>query len=117
MQNGKRGQQGQFPDGIRKADIALVVVCVLAAVLTGVFLILYRREGDVVRVSCDGEQLAVFAFPAAGIQDRQYYLVWVEDGQMTVSNCGNAPVIPDGGAFNLFSVADGVVRIDRKSVV
>ena len=112
MQNGKRGQQGQFPDGIRKADIALVVVCVLAAVLTGVFLILYRREGDVVRVSCDGEQLAVFAFPAAGIQDRQYYLVWVEDGQMTVSNCGNAPVIPDGGAFNLFSVADGVVRME-----
>ena len=112
MQNGKRGQQGQFPDGIRKADIALVVVCVLAAVLTGVFLILYRREGDVVRVSCDGEQLAGFAFPAAGIQDRQYYLVWVEDGQMTVSNCGNAPVIPDGGAFNLFSVADGVVRME-----
>ena len=112
MQNGKRGQQGQFPDGIRKADIALVVVCVLAAVLTGVFLILYRREGDVVRVSCDGEQLAVFAFPAAGIQDRQYYLVWVEDGQMTVSNCGNAPVIPDEGAFNLFSVADGVVRME-----
>ena len=112
MQNRKRGQQGQFPNGIRKADIALVVVCVLAAVLTGVFLILYRREGDVVRVSCDGEQLAVFAFSAAEMQGRQYYLVWAEDGQMTVSNCGNAPVIPDEGAFNLFSVADGVVRME-----
>ena len=65
-----------------------------------------------VRVSCDGEQLAVFAFSAAGTQDRQYYLIWAEDGQMTVSNCGNAPVIPDEGAFNLFSVADGVVRME-----
>lgn len=112
MQNGKRGQQGQFPNGIRKADIALVVVCVLAAVLTGVFLILYRREGDVVRVSCDGEQLAVFAFSAAEIQDRQYYLVWAEDGHMTVSSCGNVPEIPDEGAFNLFSVTDGVVQME-----
>ena len=112
MQNRKRGQQGQFPNGIRKADIALVVVCVLAAVLTGVFLILYRREGDVVRVSCDGEQLAVFTLAATEMQGRQYYLVWAEDGQMTVSNCGNAPVIPDEGAFNLFSVTDGVVRME-----
>lgn len=90
----------------------MVVVCVLAAMLTGVFLILYRREGDVVRVSCDGEQLAVFAFTATEMQDRQYYLVWAEDGHMTVSNCGNAPVIPDEGDFNLFSVADGVVRME-----
>lgn len=90
----------------------MVVVCVLAAVLTGVFLILYRREGDVVRVSCDGEQLAVFAFSAAEIQDRQYYLVWAEDGHMTVSSCGNVPEIPDEGAFNLFSVTDGVVQME-----
>lgn len=90
----------------------MVVVCVLAAMLTGVFLILYRREGDVVRVSCDGEQLAVFAFTATEMQDRQYYLVWAEGGHMTVSNCGNAPVIPDEGDFNLFSVADGVVRME-----
>ena len=112
MQNGKRGQQGQFPNGIRKADIALVVVCVLAAVLTGVFLILYRREGDVVRVSCDELQLAVFTLAATEMQGRQYYLVWAEDGQMTVSNCGNAPVIPDEGVFNLFSVTDGVVQME-----
>ena len=65
-----------------------------------------------VRVSCDGEQLAVFTLAATEMQGRQYYLVWAEDGQMTVSNCGNAPVIPDEGVFNLFSVTDGVVQME-----
>lgn len=109
MQNWKKRQQGQITEKIRRADIVLVAACMLTAVLVGALLLMHRREGNVARISCDGEELAVIAFGSTGTQ---YCLIDAEDGRMTIESYGENPVISDKKSFNLLAIADGVVRME-----
>ncbi len=109
MQNREIRQQGQFTMKIRKADIVLIVVCMLTAVLVFAVLLMHRHEGNVVRISSDGEVLAEIAFEVTGTQR---YLIWRKDGSMTVESCGEDSPVPEQEAYNLLSVSDGVVRME-----
>lgn len=108
MQNREIRQQGQFTMKLRKADIVLIAVCMLTAVLVFVVLLMHRHEGNVVRISSDGEVLAEIAFEATGTQ---CYLIRRKDGSMTVESCGEDSPVSEQEAYNLLSVSDGVVRM------
>ena len=108
MRNREIRQQGQFTMKLRKADIVLIAVCMLTAVLVFVVLLMHRHEGNVVRISSDGEVLAEIAFEATGTQ---CYLIRRKDGSMTVESCGEDPPVSKQEAYNLLSVSDGVVRM------
>lgn len=109
MQNREIRRQGQFTGKVRKADIVLIVVCLLTAVFAFVVPLMHRREGNVVRISSDGEILAEITFEAMGTQR---YLIWRKDGRMTLEPCGENPRVLDQEAYNLFSVSDGIVRME-----
>lgn len=136
MQN-KSMRERQFAGKIRKADIVLIAVCMLASVLVGIFLVTNCRDGNTVRISCDGEQLAVIEFDTAvptgnaegyktletavppeetgavnSAQKTRYYIIRSRDGKMTVEDCGEEPVFPMGEPFNLLAVSNGTVRME-----
>ena len=109
MQNGEKRIRRQIAERIRKADLVLVAVCMLAAVLVGVLMLMHRREGNIVRISCNGEILAEIVFEEAGTQR---YFIGEKDGHMTIEACGENPEVPDKGIYNLLSIADGAVRME-----
>lgn len=94
---------------IRKADVVLIAACMLTAVLVGVFLMVFRHEGNGVRISCDGELIAEIAFEATGTQR---YFISAKDGRMMVESCEGNPVLSDKGAYNLLSIEAGMVRME-----
>ena len=52
----KRKLQSEY--AIRKADIILIVGCLVMALLIGVFFVLHHSEGSMARISCDGVEVA-----------------------------------------------------------
>lgn len=94
---------------IRKADIVLIAACMLAAALVGVFMMVFRHEGNAVRISCDGEILAEIAFKTT---TAQRYFIAAKEGHMTVESCGENPALPDEEAYNLLLITNGMVRME-----
>lgn len=97
---------------IRKADIILVVGCLLAAVFIGVFFVLSHSEGSMARVSCDGAELAVIAFRESEPgEDEKFYLISYTGTDATIEVFDEYPLLPKKGDFNLLSVANGEVSM------
>lgn len=111
--------------GIRKADIVLIVVCLLAAALLGVFFVVRRELGSEVRILCDGVELMkidlLSASQTASSQaasdmetgDGYYLVTYIEDAA-SVEHFANKPELKfaEGTGYNLISVTDGKVVVE-----
>lgn len=111
--------------GIRKADIVLIVVCLLAAALLGVFFVVRRESGSEVRILCDGVELMKIdllsasqtafsqAYSDMETGDGYYLVTYIEDAA-SVEYFANKPELKlaEGTGYNLISVTDGKVVVE-----
>lgn len=111
--------------GIRKADIVLIVVCLLAAALLGVFFVVRRESGSEVRILCDGvELMKIDLLSASQTASSQadsdmatgngYYLVTYIEDTASVEHFEYKPELKlaEGTSYNLLSVSDGKVVVE-----
>lgn len=97
---------------IRKADIILIVGCLLASVFISVFFVLNRSAGKMANISCDGVEVAVIAFGESEFErGEKFYLIRSTRTDVTIEVFDEYPVLPEEENFNLLSVADGEVSI------
>ena len=114
---------------MRRADVILIAGCLLAALLLGIFFVFQRRTGSMVRISCDGAEVYIIdlADLDSNSQDEYYMIYHAEEDRGYIANAaGNVvytdqdiyilyyedyPVLPEDGAYNLFSVIDGKVTM------
>ena len=113
----KMKQRGSH--GIKKADIILIAVCLLAAVLLGVFFVVCRETGSTVRILHDGVELKKIDLYSAQTyskadMDGRYYLITYRDNVVNVESFKYMPEpkLPEGTGYNLISVTDGTVSME-----
>ena len=106
--------------GITKADIILLAVCLIAAVLLGVFLIACRETGSEVRILCGGIELKRVTLYStsndSGIETgNQYFLITYRDDVVGVESFANrpGPELVEGTSYNLISVTDGMILVEE----
>lgn len=102
---------------IKRADIILIAVCLLTAVLLGVFFAVHRKPGREVRFMYDGIELKRIDLyseqaDSAAASGIRYYLVTYRDYAAGVENFENRPELSDGMSYNLISVTDGTVIME-----
>ncbi len=116
MQNFKsENKQQHITQSMTKADIALIVGCLLAAFLLAVFFMLHRSAGSAVNISRDGIELyRIELEDIRSDEQTQYYLIQSEDsGQdVHIMHFEQYPSLPTGQSYNLFSITDGVVTME-----
>ncbi len=117
-------------DLLKKADRILIIGCLLAALLLGIFFALHRTGGSTVRVLRDGIELkqialhdgdrdsqAIYFLIKYKVTDRQHKQkiskIYTEDAVETeVIYYEKRPELPKTGSYNLISVADGRVTME-----
>lgn len=103
-----------------KADVVLIVFCLFAAFLLGIFFMVYRRTGNTISISCDGVELYIIDLEDIhSDKNTQYYLICYEEGQdgytgqdVHIMHFEQYPEVPSGQRYNLFSVTDGTVTME-----
>ncbi len=106
----KRKLQSEY--AIRKADIILIVGCLVMALLIGVFFVLHHSEGSMARISCDGVEVAAITFKVSESGQRErFYLIRYAGGAVTTEVFDEYPQLPEEGSFNVLSVTDGEVSM------
>ena len=121
--SGKTKRSGSY--GIRKADIILIAVCLLAAALLSVFFAFHRESGSEVRILCDGIELKrINLSPSSQTASSRadsdmatgngYYLVtYIEDAAgVKYFAYRPEPKLAEGASYNLISVTDGMVVVE-----
>lgn len=114
----------------KKADRILIIGCLLAALLLGIFLSLYHRTGSTVRLSHDGIELKQIALHDVDQKGQTiYFLIRYKDidshykevtPEVQAENTVEAevlyyekkPELPETGSYNLIAVADGKVTME-----
>ena len=105
--------------GIKRADIILIVGCLLAAALLGVFFIVHRETGSTVHILCDGIELKTLSIDSSQTNlaetAGEYYLITFSDDVAKVEYFAYKPKlkIAEGTSYNLFSVAGGTVVMEE----
>lgn len=99
---------------MRRGDILLISVCLLAALILGIFFAVHRKSGGVVTISCDGMELyRIELNEIASGQQPQYYLVMFYDEQdVHIMHFEDYPELPEDKSYNLFTVADSTVTME-----
>ena len=104
---------------IKKADIVLIAVCLLAAALLGVFFVVLREAGREVRIVYDGIELKkidlYFTQADSKIESgSRYYLITYRDDVVGVEDFDSRPTLPEVNyiSYNLISVTDGTVVME-----
>lgn len=111
--------------GMRKADMILIVACLLAAALLSVFFVVHRESGGEVRILCDGIELKRIDLLSSSqtasswvdsdmVTGDGYYLVTYRDDVVSVEyfNYKPEPTLPEVTSYNLISVANGIVVVE-----
>ncbi|MCH5262582.1 MAG: NusG domain II-containing protein [Lachnospiraceae bacterium] len=105
--------------GIKKADIVLIVVCLVAAALLGVFFVIHRETGRQVRILHDGIELKKIDLYSAQTDSEiepvaGYYLITIRDDVVGVEYFRDKPEpkLPEGTSYNLISVVNGTVVME-----
>ena len=105
--------------GIRKADIVLIIVCLLTAAFLGIFFMVHRESGSEVCILYDGIELKRVTLHSAsgdsgGETGSQYFLITYRDDVVGVENFGNRPELElaEGTRYNLISVTGGMVVME-----
>ena len=104
---------------MKKADIVLIAVCLLAAALLGIFFVVHREAGREVRILYDGIELKkIDLYSAQPDSDMdtgsRYYLITYRDDVVGVENFESRPELPEVNyiSYNLISVTEGTVVIE-----
>lgn len=110
----KGKQSKQLFNTIKRADIILIAGCLLSAVLTGIFLLMYRTQGGRVNVFHDGVEIAAFTFESSGNGNSKtkYYLIQDIESEPVIGIYDTYPKLPENEAFNLFSITGDDVRME-----
>lgn len=105
---------------IKRADIALIAVCLLSSALLGVFFAVRREAGREVRIVYDGTELKRIGLYSAQADSEaeaysRYYLITYRDDIVSVENFGSRPELPEETSYisyNLISVTGGTVIME-----
>ena len=115
---------------MRRADIILIVGCLLAALALTVFFALHRGTSSMVRISCDGAEVYIIDLTEVDLNSqKKYYMVYYaeEDRGYTANTAGNTvyadqdicilyyedyPILPEVESYNLISVIDGKITME-----
>ena len=105
--------------GIKKADIILIAVCLLAATLLGIFFVVHRETGDTVRILYDGTEIKEIVLDSRQTNSDTetgygYYLITFRDDIMGVKYFSDQPEpkLTEGTSYNILSVTDGMVVME-----
>lgn len=106
---------------IKKADIVLIVICLLSALLLGLWFLLGQQTGTVIRISYDGtEQYTIEmdqeqnANISATEAEVQYYLITYSGAKEKpeITRMSVRPDCPKDTPYNLLCISDGKVRME-----
>lgn len=99
---------------MNKADVLLILGCLVAALLLGLFFMVCRKHGGMACVSCDGVEIVQIDLGQAGAASQtQYYLILYTEGQdAEIVQSEDIPEVSRDGSYNLFSVTEGVVAME-----
>lgn len=105
--------------GIKKADIVLIVGCLVAAALLGVFFIVHHEAGSTVRILCDGIEIKTLSLDSSQTDSAEtadgYYLITLNEGAADVEYFLDKPELSLTGetSYNLITVTDGTVVMEE----
>lgn len=113
-------KQQHIIHSMTKADVVLIVVCLLAAILLGIFFMVHRRTGSTISISRDGVELYIIDLEDIhSDKNTQYYLICYEEEQagytgqdVHIMHFEQYPEVPAGQSYNLFSVTNGTVTME-----
>lgn len=99
---------------MNKADVLLILGCLLAALLLGLFFMVCRKHGSIACVSCDGVEIVQIDLGQAGAAGQtQYYLIlYTEEQDAEIVQSEDVPEVPRDRSYNLFSVTEGIVAME-----
>lgn len=105
---------------IRKADIILIIICLLSALLLGIWFVFGQPRGTMLRISYNGSELYTVNLECnsdAGswTNEEQYLLIIYSDLEILpeISVFSDRPDIPADTAYNLLCITeDGKVRME-----
>ena len=97
-----------------RADFLLIGICLLAAAALALWFAVGRKEGRMLRISCDGETMEISGFDERALQGggRIYYLFLHEESGTTWERFETYPEIPGGVSYNLLSVSASEVLME-----
>ena len=105
--------------GIKRADIILIAVCLLAAALLGIFFVVHREAGGTVCILYDGIEIKKISLDSrqtnSDAETRDgYYLITFRDDIVGVEYFSGQPEpkLAEGTSYNLISVSDGTVVME-----
>ena len=104
--------------GIKRADILLIVGCLLAALFLGFFFVIHRETGSTVRILYDGAELKKIPLDSAKANAEKsgdgYYLIICSDDEVSTQYFADKPdlKLSEGASYNLISVADKTVIME-----
>lgn len=111
-QNAERRKHNVIPS-IRKADLVLIIACLLSAAFLGIFFAIQSRAGSVMTLSRDGAEIYRLDMNEIGNgRQKQYYLVLCRDQETHIMHFEEYPTLPEGERYNLLSVEDGKVTME-----
>lgn len=101
---------------IRRADILLIIGCLLTALFLGIFFTIGRRTGNMVSISYDGMELCKIDLDERnGINpagQTQYYLILYTENEAHVTYHTDRPELPDDRSYNLISIMNGTAVME-----
>lgn len=99
---------------MKRADAALIGICLLAAAALAIWFAAWREEGRTLRISYDGEVIVTETLDAPGRSKGSpvYYLFLFEESGAIWEQFETYPEIPDGVNYNLLSVSGSEVSME-----
>lgn len=108
-----KNSQPDLLRSVRKADIFLILIFLLVALLLAIFFMMCRTPGGVVKITCDGMDLYEIDLAKSGpYQQTQYYLILFTEQSTHIMHSEEYPELPAGQSYNLLSVTDGAVTME-----
>lgn len=97
-----------------RADAVLIGVCLLAAAVFALWLVVGKTEGRTLRISYDGEVVVTEALDAhvRPCSEPVYYLFLLEESGAAWERFEAYPEIPDGVSYNLLSASGSEVSME-----
>ena len=107
---------------IKKADIVLIVICLLSALLLGFWFLIGQQRGTFIRISYDGTELYTIDLkqnqetngPVSKENTGLYYLITYSGGKEKpeITRLSVRPDFPKDISYNLLCISDGMIRME-----
>lgn len=106
---------------MKKADVMVITVCLLAALLLAAGLLRHQEEGHQLCISYDGETIMTVEVEevisgkdvsADGGESGCYYLITYEDAEAVLLKFDSRPDVPSGVSYNLLYLSTEGVQME-----